>query len=118
MQHWIEKILENKWLAWAITLFIFILCTIPSSGLPQGNDKMAHFVAFGVWAFFWLFSYKKAKKTIVLGILFGIFIECWQYILPKSFHRGFEWLDMLADAIGVFIGVGIALFFQKVWFRN
>lgn len=111
---WIKKTLENKWITWLVTLIIFILCTMPSEQLPKGNDKTAHFIAFGGWAFTWLFSYKNLFKTIILGCLYGIFIECWQYILPESFHRGFDVLDMVADAIGVIIGVGVGIIAMKI----
>jgi glycopeptide antibiotics resistance protein len=68
-------------------------------------------IAFGVWAFCWLASNKNNLKTFILGCFYGICIEFWQYILPKSFHRGFEMLDMLADAIGV----GFGLFFYQIF---
>lgn len=114
---WIKKTLENKWLAWIVTLIIFILCTIPSEEISKHtdlNDKTAHFTAFGGWAFVWLFAYKNVLRTILLGCLYGIFVECWQYILPESFHRGFDVLDMVADAIGVIIGVSLALIAKKI----
>lgn len=104
------KFLENKYLAFAITLVIFILCTMPSEQLPKGNDKTAHFVAFAGWAFCWQFAFKNYIKTLILGILYGVFIEFWQGSLPISFHRGFDWYDALADGVGVIIGlIGVFL---------
>lgn len=104
------KFLENKYLAFAITLIIFVLCTMPSENLPEANDKTAHFVAFAGWAFCWQFAFKNYTKTLVLGIIYGILIEFWQGLLPISFHRSFDWYDALADGVGVIIGL-LAVFF-------
>jgi VanZ family protein len=111
------RFLENKYLAFAITLIIFVLCTIPSEQLPKGNDKTAHFVAFAGWAFYWQFAFKNYPKTLVLGILYGILIEFWQGSLPVSFHRGFDWYDALADGVGVIIGL-VAAFFVRMFYRS
>ncbi|WP_435356495.1 VanZ family protein [Emticicia sp. SJ17W-69] len=102
------RFLENKYLAFAITLIIFVLCTVPSDQLPKSedfNDKTAHFIVFAGWAFCWQFAFKDYKKTILLGIIYGILIEFWQGSLPISFHRSFDWYDALADSIGVVIGL-------------
>lgn len=99
------RFLENKYLAFGITLIIFVLCTMPSEQLPKGNDKTAHFVVFAGWAFCWQFAFKNYTKTFVLGIIYGILIEFWQGALPTSFHRSFDWYDALADGIGVIIGL-------------
>jgi VanZ family protein len=104
------RFLENKYLAFAITLIIFVLCTMPSDKLPDANDKTAHFVAFAGWALCWQFAFKNYPKTLVLGIIYGILIEFWQGSLPISFHRSFDWFDALADGVGVIIGL-IAVFF-------
>ena len=101
------SLLESKYLAVGITLVIFVLCTMPSNNLPKANDKTAHFVAFGAWAFCWQFAFKNYEKTLVFGIFYGIFIEFWQKSLPADFHRGFDWYDALADAVGVVIGLFI-----------
>jgi VanZ family protein len=103
----LKKLLENKYLAYLITLIIFVLCTMPSKNLPQTtDDKTAHFIAFAGWAFCWQFAFKNYAKTLILGIIYGILIEFWQAFLPLSFHRGFDWYDALADSIGVMIGLG------------
>ena len=112
------KFLENKYLAFAITLIIFVLCTMPSEQLPKGNDKTAHFVVFAGWAFCWQFAFKNYSKTLIFGILYGIFIEFWQGSLPKSFHRGFDWYDSLADSIGVIIGLVMYYFVNKILSRT
>ena len=112
------KFLENKYLAFAITLIIFVLCTMPSEQLPKGNDKTAHFVVFAGWAFCWQFTFKNFSKTLIFGIIYGILIEFWQGSLPISFHRGFDWFDSLADCIGVIIGLVMFYFVNKILSRT
>lgn len=114
----VTRFLENKYLAFAVTLVIFVLCTIPSENLPKGediNDKTAHFVAFAGWAFCWQFAFKNYIKTLSLGVIYGILIEFWQGILPISFHRSFDWYDALADGVGVIIGLIVAFFATKIF---
>ena len=101
----INNFLSNKYLAIIVTVIIFTLCTLPSGNLPKTNDKTAHFIAFAGWSFCWQCAFGNYKRTIILGILYGIIIEFWQGILPESFHRSFDWYDALADSIGVIIGI-------------
>lgn len=115
------RFLEHKYLAFTITLIIFLLCTIPSENLPKNenfNDKTAHFVVFAGWAFCWQFAFKNYSKTLILGILYGIFIEFWQGSLPVSFHRSFDWYDALADGVGVIIGLAIYFIVQRIQLKN
>ncbi len=115
------RFLEHKYLAFTITLIIFLLCTIPSENLPKNenfNDKTAHFVVFAGWAFCWQFAFKNYSKTLILGILYGILIEFWQGSLPVSFHRSFDWYDALADGVGVIIGLAIYFIVQSIQQKN
>ncbi|RYU95558.1 VanZ family protein [Emticicia agri] len=106
-----NQFFTNKYVAFAVTIAILILCSLPSREVPLStniNDKAAHFLAFGIWSFCWQASFGKYIQTILLGFLYGILIESWQgYILPESFHRSFDWYDAIADGIGVIIGVGL-----------
>lgn len=88
------------------TLLLLDLTSMPSENLPDNdiNDKTAHFVAFAGFAIVWLLVKADYLKVIIAGIAFGIFIEFWQGILPESFHRSYEVLDMIADGVGTLIG--------------
>ncbi len=111
------RFLENKYLAFAITLIIFVLCTMPSKDLPKNenfNDKIAHFVAFAGWAFCWQFAFKNYSRILILGVIYDILIEFWQGSLPISFHRSFDWYDALADGMGIVIGLIGAFFTAKI----
>lgn len=87
------------------TTLLFCLTSMPSEELPTDiNDKTAHFVAFAGFAVIWLLYKSSYLKVIIAGITYGVFIEFWQGILPESFHRSYELLDMVADGIGTLIG--------------
>jgi len=80
----------------------------PPGKLPAQSDKLVHVIFFALLCFFW-------KKTglfrpvllLVYLILFGLFIEILQGILP--FGRHFDWSDVLAD----FFGIILVYFFIK-----
>ncbi|MCU0325168.1 MAG: VanZ family protein, partial [Spirosomaceae bacterium] len=91
------------------------LCTLPSEQLPQGNDKTAHFAVFAIFSFLWLFISQNVWKVLLWGIVFGVFIEFWQAMLPVSFHRSGDIWDAVADAVGVVIGIGIQYIYKKIF---
>jgi VanZ family protein len=97
-------LLKTKYPAILWTITIFILCTLPSNNLPEANDKTAHFVVFALWSFLWLIPTRKVWFVLISGAVFGLLIEFWQAILPENFHRGYDLLDALADAIGGVLG--------------
>lgn len=107
-------LIQSKYTAIFWTVLIFILCTLPSENLPKNNDKISHFIAFAGFTFFWFFQSQKYWLIILVGAIYGISIEFWQAILPKSFHRGFDWYDALADAVGGIIGYLIYLIYNKL----
>lgn len=87
------------------TILLFFLTSMPSKNIPTDvNDKTAHVLAFAVFAVVWLAVRTDYFRVILTGILFGIFIEVWQGSLPESFHRSFEFLDMVADGVGTLLG--------------
>lgn len=70
-------------------------------------DKLMHALTFGFWsALFYLYGFffttldnvKIVKQAIGWGIFYGVLIEILQLTLP--INRSFEWMDMLADAVG------------------
>lgn len=92
-------------------LLFVSLVKIKSEGLPvsfKHADKIFHFGAyFGmtlIWHF-WLFAKEKTNNLqphlwICLFIIgFGIVVEIIQRDLTT--YRGFEWLDILANSLGV-----------------
>ncbi|MBK6979032.1 MAG: VanZ family protein [Cytophagaceae bacterium] len=107
--------LENNISASIITtIFVGYLCFIPSSQVPDTtDDKTAHFLAFGTMAFLWLLYLKNYFKVFGGLLIYAIFIEIVQKNLPPDFYRGFEYADILADMLGIVLGLIIVYFFKK-----
>jgi VanZ family protein len=110
----LKTLISSKYTAIFWTVFIFILCTLPSEHLPKNNDKTSHFIAFAGFTFFWFFHYSKYWLIILIAAIYGVAIEFWQASLPISFHRSFDWYDALADSIGGIIGLPIYLIYRKL----
>ncbi|MDR1722935.1 MAG: VanZ family protein [Tannerella sp.] len=96
------------------SILIFVLCTMPTSGLPKiripNVDKIVHFGFFFVQSI--LFSiilylhanlrlYKILLLTTVLAVFYGGFIEILQ---DKFFNRQGDIIDVIADTIGGIVG--------------
>jgi VanZ family protein len=113
-------IFSKKYWAIAYSFLLIYFCLAPNGGIAQVasiNDKILHIGAFGVFAFLWLLAINNQNKVLLSTFVFGIFIEIVQHLLPSWFHRGFEWLDILADALGILIGT-IAVFFLRKYGRH
>lgn len=79
---------------------------------PSGNsipepfwnyDKVAHFLMFGIWTFFYgIIRFLKGNYALLpvflWGTFFGVLIELLQMLLPTN--RNAEWLDLAADIAG------------------
>lgn len=98
---------------WQVLLLLLMLavCALafaphPPPALDTGWDKRNHLLAFGSLAFvaelaFWPATRRPLK--VLLGLLaFGGFIEIVQSQIPE---RSAEWADLLADGLGIAIGL-------------
>jgi len=113
------------------TIGIAWLSTGPGVSLPQNwydlfaADKWMHLGAYGLLALLYCYAWEaqfESTKSIsqkeVLGIiivvsLYGFLMEVIQYLFYPS--RFFEYLDILANIIGAYIGGSV---YQKEWFRH
>lgn len=97
-----------------LTLLVLFFTLSPSDiigGQRLGNyDKTGHLVLFGSWTYLYgLFRYFRHSgefnlfTVFLVGILFGIFVELLQYVLP--FERNADFFDVAFDAIGAFIAI-------------
>jgi VanZ family protein len=86
----------------------------------NGNDKLYHCVCYAIMAFLWslYFSqrperFKNKQKLYIAStiIAFGIIIEYLQLFLTN--YRSFDWWDVLANTIGVILGIFSFLILQK-----
>ena len=97
------------------TLAIFIGCSLPGVEFPEApvvqTDKLLHFGAFFGFGWLWMLAlrHRPARHWWVLagGILFGVFTEVYQGIMPLG--RLFDPFDALADAVGVLAAVLVLL---------
>lgn len=112
-----------SWLAF--TMFLF---TLPGSAFPEEPwmaglpiDKLVHIFLFAVLVF--LFSLPALKRQVgwtvwalklalpLVAIAYGIAVEFIQlHWVP---HRGFEWMDVAADAAGAVLGTVLSPFIVK-----
>jgi VanZ family protein len=99
-------------LGWAWVVAIIYLSVTPSPPqIPvESGDKVGHFLAYGVAAF-WFSLFYKRKGAFLHGlglIALGIALE---FVQRRLGYRSFEVADMAADAIGVAAGCGLTLWF-------
>lgn len=110
----IKLLYKHKYLisAIAITVAIAVLSLVRlGNNQPvsfKNSDKVAHFIAYFVLTFFWLLAslkFKSIKKThvVLLCLLFGIIIEVLQSEMTS--YRSCEYLDMVANLVGVLVGL-------------
>lgn len=96
-------------LAWVIATLLVLgmpSTAIPGSGIPHA-DKVAHLLIFTCGSFLALRGWPaRVFGVIALVLLFALFAEIWQLILPTRRHP--DSMDTLANVAGVILGVGIA----------
>ena len=118
MQKLIKSLLKDKsiYIAILVTISIAFLSLMNLSGkviISLSNiDKVYHAIAYFGLTISWLFAFisKGRKKTIVIScIAFGMLMEFLQSNLTT--YRSFEYLDMIANTVGVLIGL---LFFIRI----
>ncbi|MCU0374775.1 MAG: VanZ family protein [Chitinophagaceae bacterium] len=102
----------------AVVWFIVttVLLVIPGNALPKGPpidvpffDKWVHVLLFAILAWLWCaFAAKPADKVKILvgAIVYGIAMEFVQKYLVVN--RSFDLVDIIADSIGVCLGVWAA----------
>jgi VanZ family protein len=95
--------------AWVLAVIYLSLTPSPPKVDLEGGDKLGHFLAYAVLAFwFCQFYFHKARAVYALGfVAMGIVLEFVQGALG---YRSFELADMAANALGVAAGwAGAAL---------
>ena len=97
-------------IAIGITLFIAYLSLIKTPKVVlvySVNDKIYHIIAYFILTICWLFSFFKKPSLkysiVVFCLLFGIIIELMQSSLTS--YRTGDYKDILANIIGVFLGL-------------
>lgn len=99
----------------SLIVILFLATTLIQFELIESIwDKFKHSFAF--FTLYILFSLSYEKQTIfsksLLLIIYGILIECIQYFIP---NRYFSFLDVVADIVGIFVGIVI---YNKMYRKN
>jgi hypothetical protein len=93
---------------WACVLGTVFLSLVPVGFLPQAFnwwDKAQHALGFAVLTTLGLVAYPKLQWQLAWGLLvLGGFIELAQ--AASGWRRG-DWLDLLADAVGVLVVMSV-----------
>ena len=76
------------------------------------SDKVFHIGLFILWTCWLSGQFISFLKIFFYTSIFGFLIEVIQYFLP---YRSWEPLDLLANEIGILIGVIIAIKFTSGW---
>lgn len=107
------KLLYYAALGW--TVAIFIGCSIPGDGLSHAftsRDKLLHVGIFLFFGYLWRRVGYGAWGVLLAGAGYGLLIEIWQGVMP--INRSFDFYDILADTVGVVLGIGLAWAAKKV----
>ena len=102
-------------LFWLALAGSYILAVIPQEIAPEIgdlSDKTLHFIAFAILSLLLFFSYHISLwKGIAYLLFYACFIEFSQYFTP---NRCAEWLDIVADSIGIAIGLLLYAGYKKL----
>lgn len=106
------KVLSIGW-----ALFILALCSIPGHSVPQSAlftfDKLGHFGMFFIGALLWLRAWPdRAMRVFVAGLALSVGTELWQGLIPLI-GRSADPLDVLADVVGLAVGLALAYWLQR-----
>jgi VanZ family protein len=93
----------------ALVICWFAFVPDPPPSVDTGWDKLNHVLAFSALSFTAWFAWGTARRRaagVMFGALaYGVFIEVIQSRIPG---RSGEWPDLLADVIGIAIGIAAA----------
>ena len=106
----------RTWRAASLALLVFVLgATLMPSDFDRARfgswlddaDKWAHVTAFFVLTVWFAGQYRRGSYwRLALGLLaFGALIEVCQAAVG---YRSAEWLDLIADAVGILLGLAVA----------
>ncbi len=98
-------------------LLIFVLSLIPLGDISVNqHDKVNHLIAFFVFTVLGFLAYRFGYFMLFfVGILAGGLIEIFQGFTK---YRSSEVADLVADGIGIFLGIFVAFLLNKTLFRD
>ena len=102
-------------LFWSALVISYISAIVPQDIAPtigSLSDKSIHFIAFAVLTLLLRFAYSITWfQTFLLLFVYAVFIEFSQFFTP---NRSAELLDVVADVIGIGIGLLFYPFIQRL----
>ena len=110
---------RRLWIALSMVLLaaVFFVCLQPGFGptVPAGFDKLEHMAAYVLLALWFTGLVARGRYwAVAAGLLaLGSLIEVLQWL--TNLGRSAEGLDMLANTLGVAVGIAIALFATGGW---
>ena len=97
-----------------LLIAIAYLSLTPSTSISVGNDKAGHFIAYGTLminiGLITLPKIMRFRSGIIFAVGYGMLMEIGQYFVPG---RTFSMYDMLANVLGVAIGIIVSILFGK-----
>jgi VanZ family protein len=101
--------IKKRWKALTLLILtaITILSLLPVAALPPapGTDKTHHFIAYAMLML--PVALRKPANWILFGVFFILYSGAIELIQPFVNRYG-EWVDLLANSVGVLCGVVIA----------
>jgi len=102
-------------LFWSALIGSYIFAVVPQDMAPKIgslSDKSIHFIAFAVLTLLLRFAYSISWfQTFLLLFMYAVFIEFSQLF---TLNRSAELLDVVADVIGIGIGLLFYPFIQRL----
>ena len=100
------------------SLLLLLVCVVswlaftpaPPPGLDSVWDKLNHFAVFALLTVTSCVGYTSRWRVAAALLGYGIFIECVQALIPE---RTAEAADVLADAVGITIGLAVVVIFLR-----
>ena len=110
MKQWLVNLPKKYWTAahilWAVV--VFGLHAMSSKSFPKisfwenlGPDKIVHAFMFFIGSFLAVLSGMGRLKSAVIWISAGVLLEYYQFFFTTD--SSFDWLDVMADSIGVML---------------
>ena len=107
----------SPYLAVLVAIVIAALSLVPAEEVPGPslNDKIGHVLAYGVLTALAAIGFQTARwSSLAAGVLiYGLAMEALQGLMPLG--REASGLDVLANLVGVGLGLGLALLSKRLF---
>ena len=107
----------RRYLDISLTLIVTLILTVAMlwpldqpTPVPEGSDKLVHFIAFAALAFPLARTGRIGLLPVFIGAsVFGGAIE----LIQPSFNRSADINDWIADIVGVVLGIGCGFLYRR-----